>query len=116
MNLLTDRDAVNTRQIDFERKNGELDDQRQDLGRRRRQRLPHVRGPTRSQDTEIWELKNKSGGWYHPVHIHLIDFKILDRNGKPPFPYERARRTSSTSARTRPCASIMRSAPHRAST
>jgi len=37
---------------------------------------------------EIWELENRSGGWQHPLHIHLIDFKILDRNGKPPFPWE----------------------------
>jgi spore coat protein A, manganese oxidase len=37
---------------------------------------------------EIWELENKSGGWFHPVHIHLVDFKILDRNGRPPEPYE----------------------------
>ena len=36
-------------------------------------------------NVEIWELENKSGGWFHPLHIHLIDFKILDRNGKPPF-------------------------------
>ena len=40
-------------------------------------------------DVEIWELRNKSGGWFHPVHIHLVDFKILDRNGQPPHPYER---------------------------
>ena len=39
-------------------------------------------------DTEIWEIENKSGGWFHPVHIHLIDFKILSRNGKAPFAYE----------------------------
>jgi spore coat protein A, manganese oxidase len=39
-------------------------------------------------DVEIWELENKSGGWFHPVHIHLTDFKVLDRNGKPPFPHE----------------------------
>jgi spore coat protein A len=38
---------------------------------------------------EIWELVNKSGGWQHPLHIHLVDFKILDRNGKPPFAYEK---------------------------
>ena len=41
-------------------------------------------------DVEIWELKNDSGGWFHPVHIHLIDFKVLDRNGRPPFDYEKA--------------------------
>ena len=38
---------------------------------------------------EIWELSNPSGGWFHPLHIHLVDGRILDRNGKPPFPYER---------------------------
>ncbi|MGH2819169.1 MAG: multicopper oxidase family protein, partial [Actinomycetota bacterium] len=37
---------------------------------------------------EVWELVNKSGGWFHPLHIHLIDFKILDRNRRPPHPYE----------------------------
>ena len=41
-------------------------------------------------DVEIWEIKNDSGGWFHPVHIHLIDFKILDRNGRPPFDYEKS--------------------------
>ena len=39
-------------------------------------------------DVEIWEIENTSGGWFHPVHIHLIDFKVLDRNGKPPLPHE----------------------------
>lgn len=38
-------------------------------------------------DVEIWELIN-TGGWVHPVHIHLIDFQILDRNGQPPLSYE----------------------------
>jgi FtsP/CotA-like multicopper oxidase with cupredoxin domain len=41
---------------------------------------------------EVWECTNKSGGWFHPFHIHLIDFQIIGR-GKdgqsPPFPYER---------------------------
>jgi FtsP/CotA-like multicopper oxidase with cupredoxin domain len=34
---------------------------------------------------EVWELQNDSGGWHHPLHIHLVDFRILsreiDRNG-----------------------------------
>jgi spore coat protein A, manganese oxidase len=37
---------------------------------------------------EVWEIFN-NGGWVHPVHIHLIDFQILDRNGRPPLPHER---------------------------
>ena len=41
------------------------------------------------EDVEVWELENDSGGWFHPIHIHLIDFKVLDRNGRPPFAYER---------------------------
>jgi FtsP/CotA-like multicopper oxidase with cupredoxin domain len=40
-------------------------------------------------DVEIWRLYNNAGGWFHPIHLHLIDCQILDRNGKPPFPYER---------------------------
>ncbi|HET9872190.1 MAG TPA: multicopper oxidase domain-containing protein [Propionibacteriaceae bacterium] len=39
-------------------------------------------------DTEIWNIENGSGGWFHPLHIHLVDFKILSRNGKPPLSHE----------------------------
>ncbi len=39
-------------------------------------------------DTEIWELTN-NGGWMHPVHIHFVDWQILDRNGRKPRAYER---------------------------
>jgi spore coat protein A, manganese oxidase len=38
---------------------------------------------------ELWEIENKSGGWFHPVHIHLVDFRVLSRNGKAPFAWER---------------------------
>lgn len=40
-------------------------------------------------DTELWTLENSSGGWSHPVHIHMVDFQIRSRNGRPPFAYER---------------------------
>lgn len=30
---------------------------------------------------EIWTLRNGAGGGTHPVHIHLIDFKVLSRTG-----------------------------------
>jgi spore coat protein A, manganese oxidase len=40
-------------------------------------------------DVEIWDIENTSGGWFHPVHIHLVDFQILSRNGAAPFAYER---------------------------
>ncbi len=40
-------------------------------------------------DVEIWEVQNLSGGWFHPLHIHLVDFQVLSRNGAPPPPQER---------------------------
>jgi spore coat protein A, manganese oxidase len=40
-------------------------------------------------DIEIWNLVNSGGGWIHPVHIHLLDWQILSRNGMAPLPYER---------------------------
>ena len=39
-------------------------------------------------EVQIWEIENASGGWFHPTHIHLVDFKILSRNGRAPFNYE----------------------------
>src|SRR4051794_36956975 len=36
-------------------------------------------------DTEVWDIENSSGGWFHPVHIHLVDFQILSRNSNAPF-------------------------------
>jgi FtsP/CotA-like multicopper oxidase with cupredoxin domain len=39
-------------------------------------------------DVEMWTVANRSGGWFHPVHIHLVDFRIISRNGRPPHPWE----------------------------
>lgn len=41
--------------------------------------------------TEVWLLENKSGGWSHPVHIHLVDFQVISRTaGKRGVqPYEK---------------------------
>ncbi|KAI0401029.1 Cupredoxin [Xylaria palmicola] len=30
---------------------------------------------------EIWELENGSGGWTHPIHVHLVDFRVIARTG-----------------------------------
>jgi FtsP/CotA-like multicopper oxidase with cupredoxin domain len=29
---------------------------------------------------ELWKIKG-AGGWFHPVHIHLVDFYVLFREG-----------------------------------
>jgi FtsP/CotA-like multicopper oxidase with cupredoxin domain len=37
----------------------------------------------------LWTIENRTGGgWFHPLHIHLVDFKIFSRNGKPAAAYE----------------------------
>ncbi len=36
----------------------------------------------RSGDVEVWEFRGMMDP--HPVHVHLVNFKILTRNGKPP--------------------------------
>lgn len=42
---------------------------------------------------EIWTFSNLAFGpieeMEHPVHVHLVNFLVLDRNGRPPAPYER---------------------------
>jgi bilirubin oxidase len=43
--------------------------------------------------TQRWRLINKSGGWSHPIHIHLIDFQVVARTGsgrQGVTPYEAA--------------------------
>ncbi|XMA14428.1 hypothetical protein WAI453_007219 [Rhynchosporium graminicola] len=43
--------------------------------------------------TQRWKLINKSGGWSHPIHIHLIDMQVVARTGsgrKGVTPYEAA--------------------------
>ncbi|QIN80167.1 multicopper oxidase domain-containing protein [Rubrobacter marinus] len=42
----------------------------------------------REGDVEVWEFVNNGGGWIHPIHPHLVNFKILTRNGRPPHPWE----------------------------
>jgi FtsP/CotA-like multicopper oxidase with cupredoxin domain len=36
---------------------------------------------------EIWEVKNATP-LTHPFHIHGVQFRVLDRDGKPPLPQE----------------------------
>ena len=45
--------------------------------------LEHIDAVVRLNDIEIWEFTNNSP-MPHPMHIHDIQFRILDRNGKLP--------------------------------
>jgi len=41
----------------------------------------------KANSTEIWEIGNASP-MAHPFHVHNVQFRILDRNGKHPHPSE----------------------------
>jgi spore coat protein A len=64
-------------------------------------------------DVEIWTIENGSGGWNHPVHIHLVDFQILSRNGRPPFDYERGPKDVVYVGEDETVDLIMKFGPHR---
>jgi len=34
---------------------------------------------------EIWRLVNRSGGWWHPIHVHSEFGRVISRNGRQPF-------------------------------
>jgi spore coat protein A len=83
------RDAERTTGIDVGREHGEWTINGQTWADVIASRFRKVVANPEPDELQIWELRNTSGGWFHPVHIHLVDFKILDRNGRPPPPYER---------------------------
>src|SRR3712207_1036247 len=64
-------------------------------------------------DIEIWEFENSSGGWFHPVHIHLVDFQILARNGRQPFSYERGPKDVVYTGENETVRLIMKFGPHK---
>jgi FtsP/CotA-like multicopper oxidase with cupredoxin domain len=37
---------------------------------------------------EIWDIETSGGGWFHPLHVHFADFRVLSRNGGSPRPEE----------------------------
>ena len=64
-------------------------------------------------DIEIWEFENSSGGWFHPLHIHLVDFQILARNGRQPFSYERGPKDVVYTGENETIRLIMKFGPHK---
>jgi len=85
---LTEAQAVRTRRMDFVRKNGLWTINGMTWDDVVRSNFTQVVASTRLNDVEIWELRNTSGGWHHPAHVHLVDFKITSRNGRPAMPHE----------------------------
>jgi spore coat protein A, manganese oxidase len=80
VNKLTPAMAKVRRQVRVERKNGLWTVNGETWEDVEATNFQRVLGNPKPYDVEIWELINKSGGWFHPLHIHLIDAKIIGRN------------------------------------
>ena len=98
---LTETTSIPDRAFDLVRENGQWTINGQTWADVEGSAFTRVLANPATDDVEVWEFRNDSGGWHHPLHIHLVDFRILDRNGRPAAgPTSAVRRTSSTSART----------------
>ncbi len=86
---LKEADAKVTRRVRLERQSGIWTINGQTWEQVRDSEFQLLLADPKFNATEIWEISNPSGGWFHPFHIHLVDFRILSRNGLPPFDYER---------------------------
>jgi FtsP/CotA-like multicopper oxidase with cupredoxin domain len=73
--------AARIRRFELGRRHGmwTINDQLVDLDRP--MATPRINAP------EIWRLKNNSGGWWHPVHIHSEYCRVISRNGRRPSPF-----------------------------
>ncbi len=57
--------------------------------------LSHINERVKLGDTEIWEIENYSAMMMrlpHSMHLHDVQFQVLDRNGKKPSLAERGRK------------------------
>jgi FtsP/CotA-like multicopper oxidase with cupredoxin domain len=79
------KEVVRTRRFQFKRSNGmwTVNDKLFDVTK------PMV--TVKRGTAEIWDFEG-SGGWYHPIHVHMEEGRILSRNGVAPPPHERGRK------------------------
>ena len=110
---LRESQALRTRRLEFRRQNGQWTINGETWADVTASNFQSVIADPDFNDIEIWELVNKSGGWFHPVHIHLLEFQILDRDGAPPFPYELGPKDVAYVGENETVRAIMQFAPHR---
>jgi len=73
-----DDEIVTTRKFTFERGNGAWKINDMFFNPERADACPRL------DSAEHWILENKSGGWWHPIHIHMESHQVVKYNGGPP--------------------------------
>ena len=86
---ILEKDIVVTRTFDFDRRQGAWQINDEFFNPRRCSKDDEGEDVTPTIDpegikAERWILKNKSGGWWHPIHIHLEHHEIQKMNGRTP--------------------------------
>jgi spore coat protein A, manganese oxidase len=105
--------SLRTRRLEFRRQNGQWTINGETWADVVNSNFQQIIADPGFNDIEIWELVNKGGGWFHPVHIHLLEFQVLDRNGAPPFAYELGPKDVVYLGENETVRLIMQFAPHR---
>ncbi|MGH3355032.1 MAG: multicopper oxidase family protein [Nocardioidaceae bacterium] len=110
---LTESDAIRTRHLQVERKHGRWTINGRTWDDVIRSRFQEIIADPGLGDVEVWEVENRSGGWFHPLHIHLIDFQVLSRDGRPPFDFERGPKDVVYVGENETVRLVMKFGPHR---
>ncbi len=86
---LTEGQATNKLHLKLERGNGEYQINGKTWHDVEASGFKQVLTTAKPDEVGLWTIENGTGGgWFHPLHIHLVDFKIVSRNGRPGFAYE----------------------------
>src|SRR3954453_1532395 len=80
--------AVTTRRLRFEQRGGEMTINGLTWTDVENSGFRQAIAEPQRDTVEVWELEKASRRWVHPVHLHLVHFRVLDRNGRPPTGYE----------------------------
>jgi spore coat protein A, manganese oxidase len=80
---LTAEDATVRRSLEFVRKNSEWTINGRTWAEVIASGFTRTVGDPKRNAVELWTLTNNSGGWFHPIHIHLADFRMLSRTPAP---------------------------------
>jgi FtsP/CotA-like multicopper oxidase with cupredoxin domain len=86
---LTTSQATNKASIRLERVNGEFAINGKTWLDVENSNFTNLIANPKPDEVGLWTIENRSGGWFHPLHIHLVDFQVVSRNGKPAFAWEK---------------------------